>query len=135
MTVFDDIIADMHSNRKLNPVVAELLTKGRKINSSLVFMTQSYFPVPKSLNSTNTMPCKIVWKTIKYNWQIQIIKITLFIEINIFSTIYSVIYSVFCKTKAQTKCTCSILSTFHVSKDYWHTRGNLVTFYEKKTKL
>ena len=27
------------------------------------------------------------------------------------------------------------LSNFHVSKDEWHARGNLVTFYEKKTEL
>ena len=37
----------MLSNKKLNPIVAELFIRGRKLNISLVFITQSYFPVPK----------------------------------------------------------------------------------------
>ena len=44
---FDDIIADMLINKKLNPVVTELFIIGRKLNISLVFITQSYFAVPK----------------------------------------------------------------------------------------
>ena len=49
-----DMIADMLSNKKLNPVVTELLIRGRKLNISLAFITQSYFAVPKiiRLNST-----------------------------------------------------------------------------------
>ena len=43
LTVFDDIIADMLSNKKLNPIITELFIKGRKLNISLVFITQSYF--------------------------------------------------------------------------------------------
>ena len=35
--VFDDLIADMESNKKLSPIVTELLFRGRKINISLVF--------------------------------------------------------------------------------------------------
>ena len=38
--VFDDVIADMLSNKKLNPVVNELFIRGRKLNVSLVFITQ-----------------------------------------------------------------------------------------------
>ena len=45
--VFDDMIADMLSNKKLNPIVTELFIRGRKINISFVFITQSYFAVPK----------------------------------------------------------------------------------------
>ena len=47
------MIADMLSNKKRNPVVTELFIRGRKLNVSLVFITQSYFAVPKniSLNS------------------------------------------------------------------------------------
>ena len=42
------MIADMLSNRKRNPIVTELVNKGRKIkNNSLVFIMQSYFSVPK----------------------------------------------------------------------------------------
>ena len=52
---FDDMIADMLSNKKLNPIVTELFIRGRKLNISLVFITKSYFPVPKNirLNSTH----------------------------------------------------------------------------------
>ena len=41
------MIADMVSNKKLNPIVTVLFIRGRKLNVSLVFITQSYFPVPK----------------------------------------------------------------------------------------
>ena len=52
--VFDDMIADMINNKKLNPVVTELFIRGRKLNISIVFITQSYFKVSKDvrLNST-----------------------------------------------------------------------------------
>ena len=46
LVVFDDMIADMLSN-KLNSVVMELFIRGRKLNISLVFINQSYFAVPK----------------------------------------------------------------------------------------
>ena len=53
--VSDDMIADMFSNRKLNLIVTELFIRERKLNISLVFITQSYFAVPKSirLNSSH----------------------------------------------------------------------------------
>ena len=43
LIVLDDTIADMLSNRKLNPIVNELFTRERKLNISLVFITKSYF--------------------------------------------------------------------------------------------
>ena len=46
LIVFDDIIADMLSNKKLNPIITELFIKGKKLNISLVFITQSYFTLP-----------------------------------------------------------------------------------------
>ena len=54
LTVFDDMIADMLSNDKLNPIVTELFIKEIKLNISLIFITQSYFVAPKNfrLNST-----------------------------------------------------------------------------------
>ena len=54
LIVFDDMIADMINNKKLNPIVTELFIRGRKLNISVVFITQSYFKVPKGvrLNST-----------------------------------------------------------------------------------
>ena len=38
--VFDDMIADMINNKKLNPIVTELFIRGRKLNISIVFITQ-----------------------------------------------------------------------------------------------
>ena len=52
LIVFDDIIADMINNKKLNPIVTELFIRGRKLNISIVFITQSYFKVPKSIMKT-----------------------------------------------------------------------------------
>ena len=42
LIVFDDMIADMIHNKKLNSIVTELFIRGRKLNISLVFITQSY---------------------------------------------------------------------------------------------
>ena len=58
---FDDMIADMINNDKLNPIVTELFIRGRKLNISMVFITQSYFKVPKDvrLNSTRIFIMKI----------------------------------------------------------------------------
>ena len=43
LIVFDDMIADMISNKKLNSIVTKLFISRTKINISLVFITQSYF--------------------------------------------------------------------------------------------
>ena len=43
------MIADMINNKILNPVVIELFIRGRKLNISIVFITQSYFKVPKDV--------------------------------------------------------------------------------------
>ena len=55
------MIADMIDNKKLNPIATELFTRGRKLNISIVFITQSYFKVPKDvrLNSTHFLVMKI----------------------------------------------------------------------------
>ena len=54
LIVSDDMIADMIDNKKLNSTVAELFIRGRKLNISVVFITQSHFRVPKDfwLNTT-----------------------------------------------------------------------------------
>ena len=61
LIVFDYMIADMINNNKLNPIVTELFIRGRKLNISIVFITQSYFKVPKDvrLNSTHFFIMKI----------------------------------------------------------------------------
>ena len=61
LIIFDDMIADMINNNKLNPIVTEFFIRGRKLNISIVFITQSYFKVPKDvrLNSTHFIIMKI----------------------------------------------------------------------------
>ena len=61
LIVFDDMIADMINNKKLDSIVTELFIRGRKLNVSLVFITQSYFKVPKDarLNTTHFFIAKI----------------------------------------------------------------------------
>ena len=61
LIVFDDMIADMINNNKLNPVVIELFIRGRTLNISIICITQSYFKVPKDvrLNSTHFFIMKI----------------------------------------------------------------------------
>ena len=56
-----DMIADTIHNKKLNSIVTELLIRGRKLNIYLVFITQSYFKVPKDvrLNTTHFFISKI----------------------------------------------------------------------------
>ena len=53
--MFDDMIPDMESDKKLSPIVTELFLRGRKLNISFVFISQFYFKVPKTikLNATN----------------------------------------------------------------------------------
>ena len=64
LIVFDDMIADMINNKKLDSIVTELFIRGRKLNISIVFITQSYFKVPKDvrLNSTHFFIMKITSK-------------------------------------------------------------------------
>ena len=54
LIAFYYLIADMTNIKKLNPIVTELFIRSRKYNISIVFITQSYFKVPKDvkLNST-----------------------------------------------------------------------------------
>ena len=58
--LFDHMIADMESNKKLNPIVTELFLRGRKLNILLVFISQSYFKVRKTirLNETHFLSLK-----------------------------------------------------------------------------
>ena len=47
--MFHDMIADMESNQKLSPIVTKLLLRRRRLNKSVVFISQSYFKVPKTI--------------------------------------------------------------------------------------
>ena len=61
LIVFDDMIADIMTNKKFQPIIKELFIRCRKINISLAFITQSYLSVPKDvrLNSTHYLIMKI----------------------------------------------------------------------------
>ena len=76
LMVFDDMIADIMTNKKFQAIIKELCIRCRKINLSLVFITQSYFSVPKDvrLNSTDYFIMKINYK-INYKRELQNIAI------------------------------------------------------------
>ena len=61
LIVFVDMIADIMTNKKFQAIVKELFIRCRKLNISLVFITQSCFSVPKDvrLNSTHYLIMKI----------------------------------------------------------------------------
>ena len=54
LIAFDDMIADMVHNKKLNSIVTELFIRGRKLNVYLVFISQSYVKVPKDVRLNTT---------------------------------------------------------------------------------
>ena len=54
LTVFDDMIVDMKSNEKLSPIVTDLFFRGIKLNISLVFISQPYFKMPKTIKLNGT---------------------------------------------------------------------------------
>ena len=61
LIIFDDMIADIMTNKIFQSIIKELFIRCRKLNVSLVFITQSYFSVPKDvrLNSTHYFIMKI----------------------------------------------------------------------------
>ena len=50
LIVFDDMTVDIMTNKKFQSIIKELFYRCRKLNISLVFITQSYFSVPKELD-------------------------------------------------------------------------------------
>ena len=54
LIVFDDMIADIIQIKQLNSIVAELFIRCRKLNISLVFISQSYFKVPNDVRNNST---------------------------------------------------------------------------------
>ena len=61
LIVFDGTIADIMTNKTFQVIIKELFLRCRKLNISLVFITQSYFKTPKDakLNSTHYLIMKI----------------------------------------------------------------------------
>ena len=62
--VFDDVIAEVMSNKQFQAIAKELLIRCRKLNISIAFITQSYFFVPEDvrLNPTHYMIMEILNK-------------------------------------------------------------------------
>ena len=62
--MFDDMIADMESNKELSPIVSELFLRGKNLIISLVFVSHCYFKVSKTtkLNATHCFITKIPYK-------------------------------------------------------------------------
>ena len=54
LIVFDDMIADIMTNKKFHAIIKEFFIRCRKLNISLVFISQSYFSVPKDVRSNTT---------------------------------------------------------------------------------
>ena len=61
LIIFDDMIADIMTNKRFQAIIKKLFIRCRELNISLVFLTQSYFSVPKEvrLNSTHYLIIKI----------------------------------------------------------------------------
>ena len=65
LMMFGNMIADMGANKKLGPIVTELVLREIKLNIFLAFISQSYFKVPKTkrLNAAYYFIMKIPNKT------------------------------------------------------------------------
>ena len=59
LIAFDIMIADIMTNKKFQAIIKELFIRCRKLNISLVFITQSYFSVPKDIRLISTLYLKI----------------------------------------------------------------------------
>ena len=61
LMISDDMIADIMRSKKFKAIIKELFIRCRKLNISIVFITQSYFRTPKDaiLNSTHYILMKI----------------------------------------------------------------------------
>ena len=61
LIIFDDMIADIMKSEKIKAIVKELFIRCKKLNISIIFITQSYFRIPKDarLNSTHYILMKI----------------------------------------------------------------------------
>ena len=54
LIIFDDMIADIMTNKKCQALIKQLFIRCRKLNISLVFITQSFFSVPKDVRLSST---------------------------------------------------------------------------------
>ena len=68
LIVFDNMIANMLRNKKLNPTVTELFIRVTKLNISLIYITHSYFAVPKYIRLNCAQYCIM---KIPKKWELQ----------------------------------------------------------------
>ena len=62
MIIFDDMIADVLSNKNLNPGVTEFfIIRDRKLNISLVFINQFYFALPENIRLKTILQKRILF--------------------------------------------------------------------------
>ena len=55
LMVFDDMISDMESDKKLSPIVTKCFLRGRKLNISLALVSRPYSKVPKTIKLNATI--------------------------------------------------------------------------------
>ena len=77
--VFDDMIEDIKSNKKFEAIITELFIRCRKLNISLVFITQSYFRVSKDVRLSST---RYLIMKINNNRELQNISINHIVDID-----------------------------------------------------
>ena len=122
LIVFDDMIAAMIHNKKLNSIVTELFIRGRKLNISLVFITQSYVKFPKDvrLNTSHFFIAKIANKR-----ELQQIAISHLSDINIkdFTNIY--------RKRTSEPYSFLVIDTTLSSNNHLRFRKNLFGIYNK----
>ena len=80
LIVFDDMIADIMGNKKFQAIIKKLFIRCRKLNVSLVFITQSYFSVPKDVRLNSIMKNLIM--KINSKRELQNIAVNHFADIN-----------------------------------------------------
>ena len=116
------MISNVLSNKKLYPIVTELFIRGRKLNISLVFITQSYFAVPKNirLNSTHYFVMKIPNKR-----ELQQI------VFNHSSDIDFQDFMSFCKSLLSNHILVLVIDTALLSHNFLYFRKNLLETVEK----
>ena len=67
LIVFDNMIADINTNKTFQAIIKDLFFRWRILNTSLVFITQSYFSVPKEVRFTHYLIMKIQNKRERQN--------------------------------------------------------------------
>ena len=122
LIVFDNMIAGMIHNKKLNSIVIKLIIRGRKLNISLILITQSYFKVPKDvrLNTNHFFIAKIPNKS-------ELVEIAINHSSDINTKDFSNIYR---------KCTAEpysflVIDTMLASNNPLRFRKNLFNIYNK----